>query len=219
MNTYLSPIGYDSTRVTRPVLSEGIDEGDQIILLRPANDEDDNRAMEAIEDVKRIIDQIHPDMNVVKRTISLDSSQTAVLECSELIIGVNDYLVVNFGGGPRELYLPLVTATLAHLDSVDKTLQFSDLDGSVEEISLPRITGDIPDSAAGTLDAIVENQSGIGIPELTEKINTAKSTVSRHVRQLEDVDAVAAEMHGKTKHVKPTFSGKLRSQMKSVDDT
>jgi CRISPR-associated protein Csa3 len=219
MNTYLSPIGYDSTRVTRPVLSEGIDKGDQVILLRPAGNENDDRAMEAIEDVKRIINQIHPDVNVTKCMIPIGSSQVAVLECSELIINLDGKLVVNFGGGPRELYLPLVTATLAHPDSVDKTLQFNDLDGSVGEILLPRITGDIPDSAADTLDTIVENQSGIGIPELTKELNTAKSTVSRHIRQLEKADAVTAEMHGKTKYVKPTFSGKLRSQMKSVYKT
>ena len=35
MTTYLSPIGYDSARVTRPVLSEGIDRGDTVVLLQP----------------------------------------------------------------------------------------------------------------------------------------------------------------------------------------
>ncbi|WP_302081064.1 winged helix-turn-helix transcriptional regulator [Salinibaculum rarum] len=134
-----------------------------------------------------------------------------------MIIENEGELVINFGGGPRELYLAIGTATLAHPDSVDKTLQFSDLDGSVEEIPLPQITGAIPESATETLDAVVRNESAIGIPELAEELNRAKSTISRHVRQLEAANVVTAEMRGKTKYVKSTFSGELRSQMKSVE--
>jgi len=55
MTIYLSPVGYDSTRVTRPILSEGINDGDRIVLLRPEGPDNDARALEAIEDIERMV--------------------------------------------------------------------------------------------------------------------------------------------------------------------
>jgi len=215
MTIYVSPVGYDSTRVTRPILSEGIDDGDRIILLRPDGHEHDNdaRASEAIEDIERMVNQVQPEVAVTTRTIPPDDFQAAVLECSALIADGSDDLVINFGGGPREIYLAMAIATLAHPDAVDKSLQFSDLDGSVKEIPIPRISGALPESAVETLKIIVQHESGVGIPDLTDELDRAKSTVSRHIRQLEDMDAVTSEMHGKTKYVMPTFSGELRCHM------
>lgn len=216
MTVHVSPVGYDSTRVTRPILSEGIDDGDQIILLRPEGQEDDTRASEAIEDIERMVTQVQPKVTVTTRTVPSEDFQAAVLECSTLIREVTDDLLINFGGGPREIYLAVATATLAHPDSVDKSLQFSDLDGSVKEIPMPRLIGTVPESAIQTLEAIVQSDSGVGIPDLAEDLDKAKSTISRHVMQLEEIDAVSSEMHGKTKFVSSTFSGELRYQMETA---
>lgn len=215
MTVYISPVGYDSTRVTRPILSEGIDDGDQILLLRPDGHEhtNDARASEAINDIERMVNQVQPEVAVVTREIPREDFQAAVLECSSLITDISDSLVINFGGGPRDIYLAVAVATMAHLDAVEKSLQFSDLDGSVKEIPIPRISGTIPESAAETLKIVVEHESRIGIPDLADELDKAKSTVSRHVRILEDMDAVSSEMHGKTKYVRATFSGQVRYRM------
>jgi CRISPR-associated protein Csa3 len=215
MTVYISPVGYDSTRVTRPILSEGINDGDRIVLLRPAGQDDDTRAAEAINDIERMVKQVQPNVTVVTETIPPEDFQAAVLACSTLLTNVDDDLVINFGGGPREVYLAVAIATLAHPDAVDKTLQFSDLDGNVEEISLPRIVGTLPESTIETLGVIVKSDAGIGIPDLADTLDRAKSTVSRHIRQLEDADAVTSEMHGKTKYVNATFTGELRHRMES----
>lgn len=215
MTVYVSPVGYDSTRVTRPVLSEGIDDGDRIILLRPAGQEDDTRAAEAIDDIERMVKQVQPDVMVATETVPPDDFQEAVLACSTLLTDVRDDLVINFGGGPREVYLSMAVATLAHPDAVDKSLQFSDLDGSVKEIPMPQIIGAFPASTIETLGVIIESDSGIGIPDLADELDRAKSTVSRHIKQLEDADAVTSEMHGKTKYVDATFTGELRYHMEA----
>ncbi|WEL18870.1 CRISPR-associated DNA-binding Csa3 [Halorhabdus sp. SVX81] len=218
MTVYISPIGYDSTRITRPILSEGINDGDQIILLRPVGHGDDTRAQEAIEDIERMVNQVQPEVSVTKRTVPPDDFQAAVLECSALIRDIRDELIINFGGGPREVYLAVAIATLVHPGAVDKSLQFSDIDGSVEEISMPRIVGTPPGPTMETLKAIIQHGSEIGIPELANDLDKAKSTVSRHIRQLENVDAVKSEMHGKTKYVTPTFSGKLLCR-RNIEET
>jgi CRISPR-associated protein Csa3 len=213
MVVYLSPIGYDSTRVTRPVLSEGIDDGDRIILLRPKEDQADSRAEEAINDVERMVTQVQPQVSVETKYITHNEFEAAVVECSDLITEGHDSLVVNLGGGPREVYLPVLTALLAHPDAVKKVLQFSDLDGSVSRISLPRISGGVSQPALATLQSVVRSKTEIGIPELADDLDKAKSTVSRHIQELERAEAVRTEMHGKTKVVMPTVSGVLRARM------
>jgi DNA-binding MarR family transcriptional regulator len=55
--------------------------------------------------------------------------------------------------------------------------------------------------------------AGIGIPDLADRVDKAKSTVSRHIRELEEAGAVRTEIHGKTKVIIPTVSGKLRARM------
>lgn len=218
MVVFISPIGYDSTRITRPILSEGVNDDDAIELLRPDTEDEDKRAVEAIADIERMIQQVQPEVSVRTHHITHREFSTAVLECSDMITSSSDDIVINLGGGPREIYLALVTATLAHLESISKTLQFSDLDGSVFEITLPMIVGGVPNSALETLHVIVENESGISIPALSERLGMAKSSVSRHVQQLEAIEAVSAEMQGKTKVVEPTFSGRLRARMETATD-
>lgn len=211
MTTFVSPIGYDSTRVTRPILREGISNGDQIVLLRPVQENDHRRARTAIQDIERTTEEVQPEVSVTTKEITTESYSAAVLACSELLRELSGSVVVNFGGGPRELYLALVTASIAHVDLLDKSLLFSDLDGGVDEIDLPRIVSGIPTPAVETLNAIVFSEAMIGIPDLAAQLGMSKSTVSRHVRQLEESGAVEAEMHGKTKCVQPTFTGLLRS--------
>lgn len=179
------------------MLSEGVDSGDRIILLSPIREGDDKRASEAIADVKRMIQQVQPKIEVRTHSIAHDDFEVAVLECSGLITGISESIVINFGGGPRDVYLAFATAVLAHPDAVDKTLQFSDLDGSVQSITLSRIVDRFSDSVLDTLEAIVASDTGLGIPDLANRIGRAKSTVSRHVRQLETANAVETEMHGK----------------------
>lgn len=115
-----------------------------------------------------MVKQVQPDVKVATETVPPDDFQAAILACSALLTDIGDDLVINFGGGPREVYLAVAVATLAHLDAVVKSLQFSDLDGSVKEIPLPRIIGTLLKLADETLSVIVESDSGIGIPDLAD---------------------------------------------------
>lgn len=91
MRTYVSPLGYDSTRVTRPVLSEGLDSGDALVLIRPDTDVDgeagdeDVRAREAVADVRRMLGEIEPDVDVSVEEVPYDDLPEATLRCSDLL--------------------------------------------------------------------------------------------------------------------------------------
>lgn len=208
MRTYLSAIGFNSTSVTRPLLSRGIDTGDHVVLIRPDQPADD-RAQEAIGDVERLLQEIEPDIGFTTERITHGDFQTAVLECSDLIRAADGERIVSLGGGARDVLLPFTIAAMTHVRLLSATLFFSDLDGGVREWSLPRLTAQIQDTTINTLRAIAEGDDEISIPELTDITGNSKSTVTRHVAALAEKDAIQTWTEGKTKFAAMTLTGRL----------
>lgn len=207
MRTYIAPIGYNSTSVTRPViLSRGVEEGDRVVLLRPAGTRDD-RAAEAIDDVEGLLREIEPDVTLTVEGVP-KSFERCVLACRDTIDGVEGTCVVSLGGGARDVLLPFMVAVLSRIDRIDAVLFFSDLDGSVEEWTLPRLTAAVSDPAADTLVAVVTTGETT-LPDLTDQLTASKSTITRHVEELATSGAVETWREGKIKHVRPTLTGRL----------
>lgn len=207
VRTYIAPIGYNSTSVTRPViLSRGVEEGDQVVLLRPAGDRND-RATEAIEDVEGLLREIEPEVALTVEGVPT-SFERCVLACRDCIDAAEGHCVVSLGGGARDILLPFTIAVLARLDRVDDVLFFSDLDGSVEEWPLPRLTASVSEPASETLATIVA-RGETTLSELTEQVEASKSTITRHVDELDTSGAVDSWREGKVKHVRPTLAGRL----------
>lgn len=209
MRTYVSPIGYNSTSVVRPVLSRGVDPGDEICLLRPNEESDEQRATEAIEDIKRLLNEIEPDVTLTLKRITYDDYPTAVLECSDIITDANGDVIVNLSGGARDILVPLTTASFVHSEQTNATLSFSDIDGSVRELESPAMTASVPDNVASTLTMIVAQNECVSVPTLTEELDRSKSSITRHVSSLEEQGLVQTEKHGRTKIVQSTFAGEL----------
>jgi len=208
VRTYIAPIGYNSTSVTRPVvLNRSVAEGDRVILLRPGGSRDD-RAAEAISDVEGLLREIEPEVAMDVIELPGDSFDRRVLACRDVIDAAEGDCVVSLGGGARDILLPFAVATLARIDDIATVLFFSDLDGSVEEWTLPRLTGSISDPARETLSVVVGGGE-LTLPELTERVDASKSTVTRHVEELATADAVETWRDGKIKHVRPTLTGRL----------
>ncbi len=209
MRTYISPIGYDSRRVTRPILSNGLDEGDHIILLRPDADENDQRARSAIRDVTDFLEEIEPDVQLDTAEITYDDLSGAALECSDILQAAEGDLIVALTGGAREILVPFALAAFVHAPRIHQTLTFSDVDGRVREWALPVLQAHVPQKAQRTLAVISEADSPISMPALTEQIEQSKSTATRHVDTLAENDAVTTFRDGKTKYAEITFTGRL----------
>ncbi|MFD1588200.1 CRISPR-associated CARF protein Csa3 [Halorientalis brevis] len=209
MRTYISPIGFNSTSVTRPLLSRGIDSGDQVVLIRPDVAEDHERAVEAIHDVERLVQEIEPDISLTTERISHTEFSTAVLECSDLIQAAEGECIVTLGGGARDVLVPFVVAAITHVRLLSAALFFSDLDGTVQEWSLPRLTATTPDPTVETLETIAAVDGGLSIPEVTARTGHSKSTVTRHVGALADEGIVETWKEGKTKYAAVTLTGQL----------
>ena len=209
MTTYLSPIGFNTTSVTRVLSNKDLASGDAVVLLRPAEETDNNRAAEAVEDVDRILQQIEPTISVSVERLPHDDFETAVMTCSEVIRSAEGSVVVSLSGGARDVLLPLTVATMAHAQQVDSTLGYSDLDGLVREWLLPNITATPSDGQRSTLAAIEATGSAVSIPGLTSQRDAAKSTITRHVNALAADGFVTAWTEDRTKHVSITLAGRL----------
>ena len=213
MRTYVSPIGYNTTSVTRPVLlSRGLETDDEVVLLRPDTETDDSRAEGAITDVERMLEEIEPEVGLTTEYVTHEDFSSAVLECSDVIRAAEGTIIVSLSGGARDVLVPLTIATVAHASQVDTVLSFSDIDGRVRECDLPILTAGVSESARETLASIEETgekSNGVSIPDLTERSGQAKSTITRHVTQLASEGAITTWQDGKTKHARTTLTGRL----------
>ena len=209
MRTFVSPIGFNTTSVTRSLLEYGIEDEDDVQLIRPATETDDDRAAEAVADVKQLLQEIEPTISVTVETVPHDDFEAAVMICSNLLRTAAGEVVVSLSGGARDVLLPLTVATIAHDTTVATTLGYSDIDGQVREFGLPTVSTTVSDGALETLRAVADANSSMTLPELASTLEAVKSTITRHVSSLEDAEYVTAWTEDRTKHVSITLSGQL----------
>jgi CRISPR-associated protein Csa3 len=208
MATFVSPIGFNTTSVTRSLLTHGVGSGDEVVLLRPEDEADDDRATEAVEDVERYVHEIEPEVSVSVERVPHDDFPGAVMACSDLL-STADEPVVNMGGGARDVLVPLTVATVAHAQEINTTLGYSDLDGQVREWLMPRVGTNPSDGAIETLALIDASGAETSIADLVSQCDRAKSTVTRHVNQLEDEGLVTSRTEDRSKRIKITLDGRL----------
>lgn len=207
MHTYIAPIGYDSARVTRPVLSHGVTPDDKIILLQPKNENEDGRASEAVSDVKRLVTELEPSLSLELVDLEHDNFPDSIVICSELIEGAEGEVVVVLGGGARDIFFSLSVAAIAHQKLVDTVLQFSDIDGQIREIPLPNFAHQLTQSQIETLHSIAISDTPLSLSDLAEITGISKSTAARHVQKLETNGFVESEYHGRAKIIDLTEMG------------
>lgn len=212
MRTYVSTLGFHETRVTRPVISNGIDNNDRIVLVRPDSGNTDDRAQSAATYVADMIGEIAPDATVVTEHVDTSEFTKTVLQCSDILQAVDHSrkLIVNFGGGAREVLLPLLLATLLHARSVDKAFQYTDVEQEVQNISIPELTTQLPRNTIETFALVAESGSEqISLPSLARKSPQSKSTVSRHIDTLATADVIDTWLDENIKHIRLSQTGQL----------
>lgn len=216
--TYISTLGFHETRVTRPILQRQLEDEDRVILVRPPADHDDGRGADAVDYVRDMLTEIAEGATVSVKQVDPDPFVDAVQSCAGLIAEAEGTVIVNLGGGAREVFLPLSIATILHADRVDTALQYTDIDQEVREWPVPNLRASISDAAWATLETLATEETA-SIPELTDLTGKSKSTVTRHVDELDRADAVDTTREGKTKHVTLAPTGRLLLNSKSEQGT
>jgi len=216
MRTYLAPLGFDSRRVVRPVLSEGLDESDQVVLLQPANSSD--RGEDAFEEVEKILTQVVPDLDLETESLPYTDFIETTLYCADLIQGAKGETIVILGGGARELLFPLTVATFASSERIDTVLQVGDIDNTIRRIPKLDLQSNVSTAEADLLAEIDDLETPLSISEIAAAVDKAKSTVARHVDSLESESFVATSKDGRSKTVRVTDSGRvfLKTRKKEV---
>lgn len=210
MRTYVCTLGYHSTRVTRPVLDNGINSGDRIVLLRPTEDDDeDGRAEQAVDDIREMASTIDPESRVETAQLRTASFTETVRDCLALLTDAEGDTIAVFGGGPREVFLPFTVAVCTRRDLVTEALQFRDMDGVVSEVPVPDLLARVPSRTDPTLALIDDLGGETTLPELSAASDHSKSTVGRHLDELEAAGLVSTESEGQTRLIGLTLTGEL----------
>lgn len=209
MQTYLTPIGYDTRRVTRPVVHNGIDGDDVVVLLRPDDESDTEQARQAIADVRQMLLELEPAAELTVERIATTSLDRSILTCCDLVEAAHGRRIVTLGGGARDVLLPLLVGTLARIDLVDDVLFYSDLDHSVREWRLPNLIACPPDRTRPTHEALLEGDGPLSLSEVAEVSGQSKSTVVRHVNDLDESGVVRTHQDGQTKYAELSLTGRL----------
>ena len=92
---------------------------------------------------------------------------------------------------------------------IDQALFFSDLDSTVREWSLPALTAQVPTRTYESFTTITAAEGWISLSTIAEQTDQSKSTVIRHVNDLEEIGVIESDTREKTKLVRASFSGEL----------
>jgi len=218
MRTYISPIGYDTRRVTRPVVTTGLSADDTVVMLRPNEESDTERANRAIADVESLLQEIEAAADHTIKRVSTEDFEATIRDCCAILESVPDEseTIVSLGGGARDILLPLTIASLVFSHRVDQALFFSDIDQDVRPLSLPDLTTRVPGRTHETFDAVVSGDEWRTLTSIAEETAQSKSTVIRHISDLEDAGVVESDTSEKAKRVRISFSGELLSKAWSL---
>lgn len=217
--TYVSTLGFHSTRVTRPVLRHGVSDNDTVVLLRPADDDSGDRAEEEITDIRRTLGEVSSEIDVRVERVEHEDFDAAVRQCLSVLRDAKGNVIAGFGGGPREIFLPFTIAVLVARDEIDRVFQFNDIDRSVRELTLPDLMTPLSDQSLRTLNRIGGLDGETTLPELAEASDLSKSTLGRHLDELESAEAVRTRRDGKTRTIQLTLGGELRLRRQGSPST
>lgn len=207
MRTYIAPLGFDSRRVVRPVLSEGVDEGDRVVLIQPSDNSE--QGVSAYEEVEDILTRIVPEVALENEQIPYTDFVESVLRCVNHIQAAEGETIVILGGGPRDILFPLTVATFSCVHFIDTILQVGDIDGSVQRVPHLSLGGNVSSGEAEFLGSLDELKLPLSISDIADETGKSKSTVTRHVKRLEQEELVRTEKDGRSKTVEITDSGRV----------
>lgn len=211
MQTFIGPLGYNETALSRPILQSGLSANDTVIPVRPAGEDD--RGDATVTDLRRLLTEIEPTVTVEEARVPHDDFEQAVREAHRLFRAPETEVVGVFGGGAREIVLPMLVAATASADRLVDTYTVADVDGLVRSIAVPNLAVPIPSATWKTLDTLaqlLEGDAQVTVGDVAAERDASTSTVSKHVTKLEDAGALRSEKHGKHKLLELTLSGELR---------
>ncbi|MDD4651452.1 MAG: CRISPR-associated CARF protein Csa3 [Methanothrix sp.] len=207
MKTYISLSGFDTSQIISLIVKYGIEGGDRIILIRPEVEPDD-RGEKTVQAIRDLSGQIDSSIDLQIHRVNHRDFEGMVVSLKDLLEKSEGQIIANLSGGPREIFLAFTIACLADAGRISRTTNYSDIDRSLREITLPNIAATLEDRQKSILRDVCENGTTT-ITDIAERLHISESTISRQVSRLADLGALSAQQKGKTKEVRITLTGKI----------
>ncbi len=207
MKTYITLSGFDSSQIISLIVKYGVEGGDTIILIRPEV-EPDTRGELTVQSIRDLSRQIDSSIDLQIHRVDHRDFEGMVISLKSLLEMAKGQIIANLSGGPREIFLAFTIACLSQSEKISKTTNYSDIERSLHEITLPNITATLEDGQKRILRDANENQPTT-ITHIAKRLSISESTISRQVARLEKIGALHLLQKGKTKEVRITLTGKI----------
>lgn len=207
MKTYISLSGFDTSQIISLIVKYGIEGGDRIILIRPEVETDD-RGEKTVQAIRDLSHQIDSSIDLQIHRVNHKDFEGMVVSLKDLLERSEGQIIANLSGGPREIFLAFTIACLADAGRISRTTNYSDIDRSLREITLPNIAAILEDRQKSILRDVGESGTAT-ITDIAERLQISESTISRQVSRLADLGALSVQQRGKTKEVRITLAGKI----------
>lgn len=207
MKTYISLSGFDTSQIISLIVKYGIEGGDRIILIRPEVEPDD-RGEKTVQAIRDLSHQIDSSIDLQIHRVNHRDFEGMVVSLKDLLEKSDGQIIANLSGGPREIFLAFTIACLAKAGRISRTTNYSDIDRSLREITLPNIAAILEDRQKSILRDVGESEPTT-ITDIAERLQISESTISRQVSRLADLGALSVQQKGKTKEVRITLTGKI----------
>lgn len=212
MQTFISPLGFDTSHILALTNRYGIKKEDQIYLLQSDNEE--IRAKNAFEDIKNVISKLEKNIKIEKVILNHRDFQSMVFKIFDIIndsskSGIHETpVIINLSGGPREILVALTTSANILSNKIAHCTQYSDIDRELREIKIPFAKKQNEDSYK-VINLIQNNNNSVSLGEIALQLQFSESKVSRICARLNAEGYITTKKIGKTKMAEVTFSGKL----------
>jgi len=207
MKTYISLSGFDSSQIVSLIVKYGVEGKDRIILIRPEV-ELDTRGEQTVQAIRDLSRQIDSSIDLQIHRVDHRDFEGMVVSLKALLEKAEGQVIVNLSGGPREIFLAFTIACLSQSEKIFKATNYSDIERSLHEITLPNITAVLEDRQKRILKDINDSQPTT-ITDVARRLSVSESTISRQVARLADLGALHLLQKGKTKEIRITLAGKI----------
>jgi CRISPR-associated protein Csa3 len=207
MKTYISLSGFDSSQIVSLIVKYGVEGKDTIILIRPEV-ELDTRGEQTVQAIRDLSRQIDSSIDLQIHRVDHRDFEGMVVSLKALLVNAKGQIIANLSGGPREIFLAFTIACLSEAGRIFKATNYSDIERSLQEITLPNITAILEDRQKTILKDVSGNQP-TNITDIAKRLSVSESTISRQVARLADLGALDVLQKGKTKEVRITLAGKI----------
>ncbi|MDD2756458.1 MAG: CRISPR-associated CARF protein Csa3 [Methanothrix sp.] len=207
MKTYISLSGFDSSQIVSLIVKYGVEGKDTIILIRPEV-EPDARGEQTVQAIRDLSRQIDSSIDLQIHRVDHRDFEGMVVSLKALLENAKGQIIANLSGGPREIFLAFTIACLSEAGRIFKATNYSDIERSLQEVTLPNITAILEDRQKTILKDVSENQP-TNITDIAKRLSVSESTISRQVARLADIGALDVLQKGKTKEVRITLTGKI----------